>query len=268
MKHFVVFLALVSLFFLLSACHHKNTRRHKNLTHRTDTTTTGTQGADVKKLIQEYHAHLPLLTHVQAKAKLDYASGKEKLSASLIIRSRYDSVLWVSVIPLLGIEAARIKITRDSFYILDKINHTVTISSIQKTEEKLGVTTSLREIQELMLGLTRIPTKITKHKQDKMHFIAASQNGIDYAFEIQKELMLYSLFLKGQQNGYTSHVHYLNYTDTPFQNTTIKLPYYLTADLHTKEHIQAELTYTKINLNAERFSTPFDFSKNYRIIYD
>jgi uncharacterized protein YhbP (UPF0306 family) len=243
-------------------------RKERKVIHRTDTATTVAQNADVNKFVREYHARLPMITHVQAKAKLDYASGKEKLNANLIIRSRYDSVLWISVVPLLGIEAARIKITRDSFYIMDKINHTITVSTIQKAEEKLGVKISLKEIQELMLGLTHIPDKTNKYKQDKIHLITATANKIDYAFEIQKELTLYSLFLKGQQSGYTSHIHYLNYTDIPFQNNTIKLPFYLTAELHTKEHIQAELTYTKINLNTEKFSTPFDFSKNYKIIYE
>lgn len=261
---FLLFLFTLSWF----ACHHKGTRRNKNITHRTDTTAKVSENADVKKFIQEYHAHLPAITHVQAKAKLDYTSNKEKLNANLIIRSRYDSVLWVSVVPLLGIEAARIKMTRDSFYIMDKINHTITISAIQKAEEKLGVKVSLKEIQDLLFGLNRIPEPVQTYKQGKMHFVSATKNNVNYTFEIQKELLLYSLFLKGQHNGYTSHVHYLNYTDTPFQNNTIKLPYYLTADLHTQEHIQAELTYTKINLNPEKFSTPFDFSQNYKIKYE
>ncbi len=266
MKHFFAVLLFFTLFWF--ACHHKGTRRDKNIIQRTDTTGKVSESADIKKFIQDYHAHLPVITHVQAKAKLEYASAKEKLNANLIIRSRYDSVLWVSVVPLLGIEAARIKMTRDSFYIMDKINHTITVSAIQKIEEKLGVKVSLKEIQELMLGLTHIPNKITKYKQGKMHFISATQNSIDYAFEIQKERLLYSLFLKGQQNGYTSHIYYLNYADTPFQNQNIKLPYYLTAELHATERIQAELTYTKINLNPEKFNTPFDFSRNYKIIYE
>lgn len=266
-RFFIIFLTVFFLFLILS-CHHKNTRKDKNITHHVDTTQRESKNSDAKRFIEGYHASMPVITHLQAKAKLDYQGAKEKLNANLIIRSRYDSVLWVSVVPLLGIEAARIKVTRDSFYIIDKINHTITISPLQKIEEKLGVKVSLKELQEVMLGLTHIPKKINKYKQDKMYFVAATQNGIDYAFEIQKDLLLHSLFLKGQQSGYTSQLHYLNYTDVPLQNTAVKLPYYVTANLHTKENIQVELTYTKINLNTEKFSTPFDFSKNYRIIYE
>lgn len=266
-RFYLVFLyAYIAIFGL--ACHHKSTRKVKTTTSRKDTTAKIAQNADAKKFVQEYNAHLRIPTHVQAKAKLDYASGKEKLNANLIIRSRYDSVLWVSVMPLLGIEAARIKITRDTLYVMDKINHTITISPIQKVEQKLGVKVALKEIQELMLGLNPIPDKIITYKLDKINLVTASQNNINYTFEIHKELLLHSLFLKGQQNGYTSHIHYLNYTDTPFQNNTLKLPYYLTAELHTNEHIQAELTYTKINLNTEKLATPFDFSKNYTVKYE
>jgi len=264
-----IFIVFICVFLLTqSGCHNKGIRKDKRPTQRVDTNTTEIKNADSKKFVREYHAHLPAVTHVQAKAKLDYASGKDKINANLIIRSRYDSVLWVSVVPLLGIEAARIKVTRDSFYVMDKINHTVTISPLQKTEEKLGVKVTLKELQDIMLGLTRIPNKVNTYKQSKMHFITATQNGVDYAFEIQKEFLLHALFLKGQQSGYTSQLHYLNYTDTPFQNTSTKLPYYITANLHTKENIQAELTYTKINLATEKFNTPFEFSKNYRIIYE
>lgn len=268
MKRFFVVCLFFLILFSAFSCHHKGTKKDKNIAQKADTTAKETLTADTKKFIQEYHARIPAITHVQAKAKLDYATAKEKINANLIIRSRYDSVLWISVLPLLGIEAARIKVTRDSFYMMDKINHTITVSALQKTEEKLGVKVSLKELQDIMLGLTCIPTKILKYKQDKMHFVSATQNKIDYAFEIQKELLLHSLFLKGQQSGYTSHLHYLNYTDTPFENKTIKLPYYITADLRTKENIQVELTYTKLNLKPEKFATPFDFSKNYKVIYE
>lgn len=222
-----------------------------------------------QKFVQEYNNQIPTLSYVQAKAKLEYQSGKEKLNSTVIIRSRYDSVLWVSVIPVLGIEAARIKITRDTLYVMDKINHTVTISSVRKIEEKLGAKITLNELQNTMFGLNPIPNKIQKIKQDKtFYLVSALQNNIDYTFQIQKSMLLHSLFLKEKQNGYTSIFYYLNYVDVPLQGKTIKLPHYLTASIQTKQNIQAQLTYTKINLNPEKLSTPFEFSKNFKVLYE
>lgn len=267
MKHFFVIFILILCILIQTSCHNKSVQKHKKHTYRTDTAKSETKNEVAEAFIKQYHARIPEITHFQAKAKLEYSSAKEKLSANVIIRSRYDSVLWISVIPLLGIEAARIKITRDSFYVLDKINHTVTISAIKKIEEKFGASVTLKELQDLLLGLSRVPNKITTYQQGKMHFVTATQNNIEYAFEIQKELLLHSLFLKEKQNNYTSDLHYLNYKDTPLQNNTIKLPYYITANVHTKENVQAELTYTKVNLTAEKLNIPFEFSRNYKIIY-
>ncbi|MDW8302636.1 MAG: DUF4292 domain-containing protein [Bacteroidia bacterium] len=260
MQH-ILLIAIILL--ATTACHKQYVRK------KSTADTTRFENTNAQKFVQNYNRQLPQVTHFQAKAKIEYQTDKENITANLTIRSRYDSVLWVSIMPLLGVEAARIKITQDTLYVLDKIHHTVTISPIRKIEEKLGAKISLKELQDVLLGLTRIPEKIQAYKQDKnFYFISAWHEDLNYTFEIDKQKLLYSLFLKEKHTSYTSHFHYQDYADTPLQNQTVKLPYRIAALLQSKQKVQASLTYTKINLNPEKLNIPFEFSKNFKILYE
>src|SRR6476660_8702296 len=56
------------------------------------------------------------------KAKMDYDDGKKTQNFTANIRMRRDSVIWVAITSLMGIEVARIMITRDSIDMLDRLH--------------------------------------------------------------------------------------------------------------------------------------------------
>ena len=57
-----------------------------------------------------------------AKAKLRYDDKYQGFGASATIQMRKDSLLWMNI-KKFGLEVARVQITPDSIYILDRINN-------------------------------------------------------------------------------------------------------------------------------------------------
>lgn len=68
------------------------------------------------------------------------------------IRSVEDSAAWISVVPALGIEVARILLTADSLFIMDKLADQYFVGDTAAAATKFGVRPSLALLQQALLG--------------------------------------------------------------------------------------------------------------------
>ena len=88
-----------------------------------------------------------------AKVDVDYRGGDDKhYDVNATLRMYRDSLIWVSVNAVFGIEAMRMLITNDSVYLLDKLNKTYLIRSIDYLQEVTGLPLSLSIVQDLLVG--------------------------------------------------------------------------------------------------------------------
>lgn len=88
-----------------------------------------------------------------AKIKVDYRDSKDrKYDFNAFVRIRKDSVMWVSVIATLGIEAFRVLITPDSVIILDKVNKTVQYKPATYLREITQLPGDFNTLQDLIIG--------------------------------------------------------------------------------------------------------------------
>ena len=69
-----------------------------------------------------------------------------------VLRMYRDSLIWVSVNAVFGIEAMRMLITKDSVYLLDKLNKTYLIRRIDYLQEVTGLPLTLSIVQDLLVG--------------------------------------------------------------------------------------------------------------------
>ena len=83
-----------------------------------------------------------------AKAVVDEKSNSFKVN----IRIRKDSLIWISVSSIMGVEAARAEITPDTIKIMDKINSVYYISDIDSLSEKFDVDADFETLQSLLVG--------------------------------------------------------------------------------------------------------------------
>jgi hypothetical protein len=88
-----------------------------------------------------------------AKVDVDYRGGDDKhYDVNANLRMYRDSLIWVSVNAVFGIEAMRMLITNDSVYLLDKLNKTYLIRSIDYLQEVTGLPLTLSVVQDLLVG--------------------------------------------------------------------------------------------------------------------
>lgn len=87
----------------------------------------------------------------KAAIELNLPTGNKSFKAQ--IRSATDSAAWVSVVPALGIEAARLLITEDSLKLLNRIDDQYFIGNSGSVMEKFKIRPDLSLFQEALLGL-------------------------------------------------------------------------------------------------------------------
>lgn len=88
-----------------------------------------------------------------AKINVDYTgSDGKKYDVNANVRMYKDSVIWVAVNALLGIDAMRLLITKDSIKLLDKLNKTYTARSVDYLQEITSLPLNLQILQDLLIG--------------------------------------------------------------------------------------------------------------------
>lgn len=111
-------------------------------------TTRNATAASVMQLLVSNQVNASWL---DAKAKITFNGDDQKISVAATIRMRKDSLIWASI-KKLGFEIARVKITRDSVYVLDRINSQYMVHDMKYLEDQVSAPASLNSLQALILG--------------------------------------------------------------------------------------------------------------------
>ncbi len=92
-------------------------------------------------------------TSFSAKVDVDYAeSDGKKYNVNAHIRMYKDSVIWVSITAILGIEGLRAYITQDSVKMINKQDKVYIARSVSYLQEVTALPLSLHSLQELIIG--------------------------------------------------------------------------------------------------------------------
>jgi hypothetical protein len=88
-----------------------------------------------------------------AKLNIDYKDATDKnYNVNAVLRMYKDSAIWISANAILGIEAIRVIITKDSVKILDKLNKTFTARSRDYLQDVTALPLDLTTLQDLIIG--------------------------------------------------------------------------------------------------------------------
>lgn len=104
-------------------------------------------------ILQKVQANHIDYTWFSAKMKVDYedASGDGK-DATANIRMKKDSVIWISLTGLLGVEGARAMVTKDSVKVMYKLKKTILYRSVTYLQELTQLPFDFYTLQDLILG--------------------------------------------------------------------------------------------------------------------
>ncbi len=93
-----------------------------------------------ERLVQQLLAsELDTFTHYSARSNITLKLPEGSRSFKAQIRVIRDSAAWVSVIPALGIEVARVLLTPDSLKLVDKLNDRYFLGDHKTAKEKFGL---------------------------------------------------------------------------------------------------------------------------------
>jgi len=154
------FLGLLLLIAILASC--RSTKKIQTAITKKDSVSTVKEPPHTSKndTIQLINAALRKIDSnriefrtFSAKVNVDYSgSDGKKYDVNANIRMYKDSAIWIAVNALLGIDAMRLFVTRDSVKLLDKLNKTYTARSVDYLREVTSLPLNLYNLQDLIIG--------------------------------------------------------------------------------------------------------------------
>jgi outer membrane biogenesis lipoprotein LolB len=153
MKRFFVLIAVLAL---LASC--RSTRTISKAVSKKDTTVAvQTAVADTQQLIrtalqQLGNNHINFQTF-SGKVEVDYKGTDGKgYGVNAKINMYKDSAIWISANAILGIEAMRVLVTKDSVKLLNKLEKVYSARSISYLQELTSLPLNLYTLQDMIIG--------------------------------------------------------------------------------------------------------------------
>lgn len=143
---------------LLASC--RSTRKIQTAITKKDTVSVVSpviKGEDTAAVIKESLDKLRQqrigFTTFNAKIDVDYVGSdgkKENVNAN--VRMYKDSIIWITITGLFGVEGLRAYVTKDSIKILNKLDKEYTTRSVAYIQEVSGLPLDLASLQDLIIG--------------------------------------------------------------------------------------------------------------------
>ena len=205
-------------------------------------------------------------TSFSAKVKVTFeGSDGKKNDFNAFIRLQKDSVLWISINALLGIEAFRIMITPDSVKVLNKLDKKVQLRSVSFLKEITKLPFTFLELQDLLIGNPiYFDTTIVSYRKDAgrisvlsigslfKHLLSLDPGGF--------QILHSKLDDVNEIRARTADISYSDYETVNDQafSTFRKIT------ILEKSKLDIEMKYKQFNFNIP-LNFPFNIPKNYKL---
>ncbi|MBL7922915.1 MAG: DUF4292 domain-containing protein [Bacteroidia bacterium] len=110
------------------------------------------QEASVQELLSRLDSSAFHAGWINAKASVTTIQEGNETSFNITMRARKDSIIWISISPLLGIEVARVLITPDSVKFLDRLHNKYQVNTFETINKLLQLKVNFEIVQSLMFG--------------------------------------------------------------------------------------------------------------------
>lgn len=201
-----------------------------------------------------------------SKVKVDYNDDKNNhFDFNAFLRIKSDSVIWVSIIAALNIEAFRVMITPDSIVIMDKINRTIQKKPVSYLQEITRIPFDFKTLQNLIVGNPvyldkNIISYIDQGERISMstigesfkHYLTVSKNDLSLLFS-----KLDDIDVARSRTASLAYADYLTAGSWKFSGLR-------KISLSEKTKIDVQLEFKQVEFE-KAISFPFSVPKNYRI---
>jgi hypothetical protein len=207
-------------------------------------------------------------TNFNGKGKIQVEDEGDKISSGITVRMRKDSIIWISVVPALGIEAARIVVTKDSVHMLNRLKREYFSGDYSVLKNKYKVDLNFNLLQAMLLG-NYLPALNNQEKfvaeAPYQHSRQKMANLLIDQYLDGTNAKLKKITIKDQESKNSIVVDYSKFEplgDTPFARASLIVVQQGEGE-KTKGAI-ANLDFTKINLNEANLTFPFSVPQGYK----
>lgn len=200
--------------------------------------------------------------YFSSKGQLTLNSKTENLSSAVSIRMKKDSVIWVSVQPGLGIEAARMMLTQDSVYLMNRLQREYIATDYSFLRNKFQVDVNFEVLQAILLG--NFQPQGTEKAMDEgnlQHVQQIRQNLLFDYFIGRTNSKLQRLNVQDKNSGNIITVEYNDFQNIgqePFAHA-------LAAQVLQKGEVSDfKLNYSRVAASDEALSFPFSVPSDYK----
>jgi hypothetical protein len=103
-------------------------------------------------LMGKLKEHEVKFSQFSAKFNVTYTADKKKTTVSGLLRIEYDSIIWISITPALGIEAVRFMLTPDSIKYINRLNNSYLQQNFTYINQLINKTLDYDMAQAFLLG--------------------------------------------------------------------------------------------------------------------
>ena len=232
-----------------------------------------------KELLEKLEVNEFKFETLSTKADITFIDEKET-SFKANLRIRKDSAIWMSITPALGIEMARVLITKDSLMFMDRIHNKYFVGDFAFINKKFDVDMDYNMLEALLVGNSiefekdeKIRTSIDRKKD--FYFIGNESKRKDKR-DIKKDLKKDKEVIKNQSQilwiypetykiaelllidpdknqslsgFFTNHKPLTNSEDSLV--TEQIFPFNLSFNIESKKNLKIDVEYSKVTLNKE-----------------
>ena len=199
----------------------------------------------------------------EGRSKLRYIDMTQNRSIKAVIRMKKDSLIWMSF-QMFGIEGARVKMTQDSVYVLNRINKQYAIQPLSLVEDMINIPADFNALQALLIGNPILYPEADYHLETKDSFYLLSTDTIlNTTYNIQKEsYLINSLTLKNERKQ-KIEMSFEDY-QTLENNRIFSMMRDIIISSPTKGNASVEIEYNKIIFDIPKsmnFNIPSSYKK-------
>lgn len=262
-KTHILFLTILFSILLLSSC---KTGKRAGQTVRL-------KQRSSKFLLKKLAANKIEAEWLSAKAKINYKDDNESVKFTANFRYRKDSLIWLNVRKT-TVEALRIQITPDSFYLIDRINKEYFISSIDEIQDRFNLPQRTAEdisvfdlLQEMLLGnpVFFAGTPLESGVDDQEYTLSGESEHFksEYRLEGVDYLLAAMNFIPDDDRQKLEVTMDRSETEDDYP----KFSYFRTYNMTTPERgdIEMKIKFSKLELNSPK-NIRFEIKKNYKRI--
>jgi hypothetical protein len=128
--------------------------------------------------------------YMEAKAKIDYADGQQSVSANALLRMKKDEYIWMSI-KKLGFEVGRVLITKDSAFILNRLNNEYYAEPLTYVEETFNLPGNLTDVQQLLMGNPIVSSKtgMQLEVEDAYYALRSREGNLERTYQVDRKDM-------------------------------------------------------------------------------